>query len=300
VAGQYSQVESADLDGDGFGDLVLAEGDGGPGGVDWWRNPGGADAADLGKYTRRTIVGQSRVSRVHATDLDGDGKLDLLGAMGQGDVDELRWWRQEPGESPSAPGFAARPAVARFEDLMDASAADLDHDGDVDLLALTMRARNGGPADSKILWLKSDGAGGYAPPVKVQDSNVKRVNDGMWTALDVGDVNGDGGIDFVAAEPVERGVLCWYENPSPAVIATQTPVPSDVPPSATPSTSPSPGPSEAPPSPTRASPEPTATESGIGQTPTPSATPVTRTPPVSTTPTAPVETTLALPWLGAR
>lgn len=266
LAGAYSHLEAADLDGDGRTDLVLTEGAGGPGAIDVWRNPGGDASGSLLAYKRFPVAGQSRVSRVSVGDLDGDGLPDLLATVGQGTGDELRWWRQEAGQPGAGPAFSAKGSLGRLEDLMDAGLADLDGDGHQDIVALTMRALGGGAARSQVLVLGGDGHGGFAAPRLLQDSTVARSNDGMWTSLDVGDVNRDGAWDFLASEPVERGVLCWYENPAGGAAT------------ATPSASASPAGTGRPSPPAGSPTVPTVTASAAPSTASP--------PPVSTSPVA--------------
>lgn len=300
LAGQYSHLEAADLDGDGRADLVLTEGAGGPGAIDVWRNPGGEEGTKLLAYKRFPVVGQSRVSRVSVGDLDGDGRPDLLATVGQGSGDELRWWRQEPGQLGAGPAFVAGGSLGRLEDLMDAGLADLDGDGRQDIVALTMRSLGGGSARSQVQVLAGDGRGGFAAPRLLQDSAVERSNDGMWTSLDLGDVNRDGAWDFLASEPVPRGVLCWYENPAavaptpaPSPAASSTAVVSPAPTERTPVVTPPPTPSATA----------TASRPPASDTPAASATPAPPDPsptpsPSSGTASPGPGSALSLPWLG--
>ncbi len=135
-------LEDADLNGDGASDLVAASG--GADGLVWWRNEGSSFAA-----TSRVIdLSFTAARRVTAADLDRDGTLDLIGASTSG----VRWWRSSGGAAADIEwSETTLPALSGSgPDATAVTAADLDRDGDLDLLATDL--------DGSVLWWPNRGA----------------------------------------------------------------------------------------------------------------------------------------------
>lgn len=131
---------AADLDGDG--DVDFAAADSGAATLSWYEN----SAGDAMSWSRVDVVTtETGVQSVAAADMDGDGDLDLLTAAGT--LERVAWWPYD-----SATGFSSTPVVVassitatRF-----ATPADLDKDGDMDVLAT---------ADGELLWFEGSSSG---------------------------------------------------------------------------------------------------------------------------------------------
>jgi len=208
---QVTAVAAVDLDGDADMDLLsLSSGD--PG-IVWYENDGGGSPS----FTARGIApADSRFGSIGAADFDGDGDQDLLVAWSftnsriEPEVihSEFTWYESDAG---SPPAFTPHPIAASAEAaLRMASPADLDSDGDLDLLAVW------GTAD-KIAWYVNDGA---SPPifterVLTQDPDGPEgprqgPSDGP-VAVAAADLNDDGDVDFVCALS-EDDAVARYEN----------------------------------------------------------------------------------------
>lgn len=192
--GRVADAQPADVDGDGDVDLVVAE--------FGWRWTGHLllldNRAESGKapsFVPKTIDGNHGASHVGVTDLDGDGRLDILALFSQ----EHEWVRcylnRENGWT-------------EFHDLYQAphpawghsgfQIVDLDHDGDVDIL-LT----NGDTYDSSLLkpyhgvrWLENRGS------LKFDSHDLVRMY-GVYRA-EAADMDRDGDLDIVACALVEK------------------------------------------------------------------------------------------------
>ena len=133
-------VFAADFDDDGDTDFAAA--DSATGTLSWYENTAG----DAMSWSRTDVVTtETGVHSVAAADMDGDGDLDLLTAAST--LERVTWWAYD-----SATGFSSTPVVvassltgARF-----ATPADLDRDGDLDVLAT---------ADGELFWFESSSSG---------------------------------------------------------------------------------------------------------------------------------------------
>ncbi|HXU02891.1 MAG TPA: VCBS repeat-containing protein [Polyangia bacterium] len=179
----------ADLHNDGTPDLVIAR-PGAPG------TPGGvqvAYGAGDGYFVEGPflLAGSSPVS-VAVADLDGDGRADI--AVGnavnatctgsQGTLDVLF------ADGKGGFGGAARYGGGGYSTI---AAADIDGDGDADLLALDAIPQDGGwTHTTRVNVFVNDGRGRFGAPVSFATA-------ANATAMTVRDLNGDGRLDIAVA-----------------------------------------------------------------------------------------------------
>ena len=133
TADAANSVFATDIDGDGNIDILSASHNDDT--IAWYKNDG---SETFVKY----VISSDTVSAdsVYAADLDGDGDMDVLSASYSGD--KIAWHENTDGSGT----FGAKQTIST--DLVDADfvyAADLDGDGDMDVLS----ASNG---DDNIAW----------------------------------------------------------------------------------------------------------------------------------------------------
>ncbi len=119
----------ADVDGDGDPDFLAAMG-GGSGGnsIRWWGNETLHRSAAY--PTGHVIDGAfAQASSVFAADVDGDGDTDVLGAANVGN--DIAWWENTVGDGSA---WTTHTIDGDFAGAISVSAADVDGDGDTDVL----------------------------------------------------------------------------------------------------------------------------------------------------------------------
>ncbi|MDH3523747.1 MAG: VCBS repeat-containing protein [Acidobacteriota bacterium] len=131
---------------------------------------------------------------VFAADVDSDGDIDLLSAS-EGD-DTIAWYESD-GSSP--PVFTERIISTNADAASCVFAADLDGDGDVDVLSTSV-------VDDKVAWYESDGR----TPPSFTERVITSTADGAVSVFAI-DVNGDGATDIVTAAGSDNEVA-WHEN----------------------------------------------------------------------------------------
>ena len=134
--------------------------------------------------------------KVTAADLDGDGDLDVLAALFPTE-EGIDWYENidEPGTfGPS------RIIDAELHSPSCAVAADLDADGDLDVLAASRLG-------DVIAWYENtDGRGNYGPQV------VITAEEAVYYTLFATDLDGDGDQDFLGTSRPD--VIFWHRNDS--------------------------------------------------------------------------------------
>ena len=127
-------VYAADVDRDGDMDVVGAS----PwvDEVAWWENTAG----DGTVWTKHLVASFDGALSVYATDVDGDGDIDVLGAGAR--ANRFAWWENTAGDGAV---WLEHPLDGSFECAASVYAADVDGDGDVDILGAAVN-------DNSITW----------------------------------------------------------------------------------------------------------------------------------------------------
>jgi hypothetical protein len=210
-------VPVADLDADGRDDIVAAFAQEHETVDVYW----GSDGGDVERETIHRFPDPSwGSSGFEITDLDADGRLDILhtnGDMMDSGIAKpyhgVRWLPNEGGRAFTCHELIRMPAASQ------ASAADLDGDGDLDVVVSALHPwATGSPAGTfaALLWLEQRPGGEFAPHTIALD----RCDHASFT---VADVDRDGRSDVVAGvwRPDEKGLAeaplrVWINRPGSA------------------------------------------------------------------------------------
>jgi hypothetical protein len=181
--GDYEyRVQTGDIDGDGDVDVVSANGNS----VSWSENEDGG-----GSFESPNVIAQLEdLLIVHVADLDGDGDLDV--ATGDVSTQRVSWFENLDGR-----GTFGHERVLTNEayDVRSIAAADLDNDGDLDLMSNTFYGQ--------LAWYENlDGNGRFA----ARRLLTQRSFSGMLATVDF-DLDGD--IDVLAPDDSD---VWWFEN----------------------------------------------------------------------------------------
>jgi hypothetical protein len=192
LANGTGTVFAADLDGDGDKDVLSASMYDNK--IAWYENTDGA-----GTFGAQQVITTSANSgrAVYAVDIDGDGDMDVLSASSLNHM--IAWYENTDG----AGTFGAQQAITTSATYTETVfAADLDGDGDMDVLS----GHGTGEDGSEIVWFENtDGAGtfGGEQVITTAVDGVKRIS--------TADLDGDGDQDVLSASDNDDKVA-WYEN----------------------------------------------------------------------------------------
>ncbi|MEC7349458.1 MAG: VCBS repeat-containing protein, partial [Candidatus Thermoplasmatota archaeon] len=129
INGNYDaawDVYAIDLDRDGDMD-VLGAAAGTSQDISWWENDGNES------FTKRSISSSyPGANSVFGLDLDKDGDVDVI-STGSASGDDVTWWRNDG--TPSDGGWTEYTIDSSFEEAWYVRAADIDEDGDIDVVA---------------------------------------------------------------------------------------------------------------------------------------------------------------------
>jgi len=179
------------LDVDSDGDMDVLGSASGDDDIVWWENLNGEGL----NWSRHPVDEDfNGASSVCAADVDGDGDIDVLGAATS--ADEIRWWENLDGVGQS---WSEHLVQGEFDYAFSVHAADVDGDGDIDVLGAA------GFADDITWWENLEGTG-----LSWSEHTVDGEFD-YATSVYAADVDGDGDFDVLGTGAYEDAVT-WWEN----------------------------------------------------------------------------------------
>jgi VCBS repeat protein/type IX secretion system substrate protein len=189
LADGASSVCLADFDGDG--DLDLASSSMYDDKIAWYRNLDGS-----GTFSTELVITTTAMEAmsVCAADLDGDGDQDILAASRANNM--VAWYENANGLG----SFGAAQVLANDENgIARVLAADLDHDGDLDVLTAAYN-------DDRVAWyMNMDGQGTFSPRIVITTATNEP------TFIATADIDGDGDLDLLSSSSLD-GKIAWYAN----------------------------------------------------------------------------------------
>ena len=197
--GETRTICIADFSGDGKPDLLgTATADNQ---VVWYENSG--DPARTG-WKKHMIDTSYRPVHGHPADIDGDGKMDVVMALGFGSPD-----RTEPGQvvwyensgDPAGGAWKKHVICESFGNAFEAVAADVDGDGNVEVIASAW-----GEA-GQIALFRHDGDPRGPWTKQVLKDNWPKANQVI-----VADLDGDGRLDIAAVAEQGANEFRWWRN----------------------------------------------------------------------------------------
>lgn len=190
VVGNFAgavNVIGTDIDGDGDID-VLGLAWGITDDVAWWQNTAGDGSA----WTKHTIDNNFQdAPGLYATDLDGDGDIDVLGAAPT--PNDITWWENDG--TPGNGGWTENCVDCGFNGVKAVYATDIDGDGDVDVLGA-------GTGSAKLAWFENNGSETFTKHVIATFTGVRDVY--------AADLDMDGDVDVIAAAITAGDVACAW------------------------------------------------------------------------------------------
>jgi hypothetical protein len=195
-------VCAVDVDGDGKLDLLGTARVANQ--VVWYQNPG--DPAN--RPWRKTIIDNAiQPCHGHPVDMDGDGDIDVVMALGMSppqdpcdlEHQQIVWYENEgnPSQSP----WKKHIICANFSNAFEAIAADLDNDGQMEVVATSW------DLPGRVALFKHQG-----DPRGAWDMQILKEG---WTRADqvlIVDLDGDGRLDILAAAERGSNELRWWRN----------------------------------------------------------------------------------------
>jgi hypothetical protein len=190
-------VQASDLDGDGDLDVISA----GYPNISWYENTDGQ--ATFGP--RQFIPGAIGTESLSVADMDGDGDLDVVTASYEEYAQyeaKVSWYENLDGQGT----FGDRQMIAGLDGddaNMSAVVADVDGDGDLDVLSVL---RRGDDDDAEyrhetVWYSNTDGNGTFSDEQLISTDTVWRLD-----TVDAADLDGDGDADLLA------NIGSWREN----------------------------------------------------------------------------------------
>ncbi len=192
-----------DLDKDGNRDIVDGLGDAALGGaatddyIRWLRSDGGSPPT----FTENLLINYPSPAAIALGDFDSDGDTDIAGmawtsysSLTPASDEDVRWWAQD-----ALTTWTEKEIIKTAYAGNDAQAADVDGDGDLDLIGAGYKTQT-------IDWWANDGTGAFGSSLHtvLTSFDYSRNVQGV-------DLDGDGDLDFLACADSDSLVV-WLEN----------------------------------------------------------------------------------------
>ena len=196
-----SSIVVADLDGDGWPDVVAASLQDNE--ISWYRNQHDGSFSSALPITAAAYGPSSIV----AADIDADGRIDIVSAS---ELDNKIAWYRNVGGSPAAqfgnPSSNQRIISTSAQFAFSVTVADVNSDGLWDVVSASL-------LDSKIAYYLNLGGGNFGWKAASPGANqhVISTEGGAPTCVAAGDLNGDGIFDL-AVTSVNDDTLAWFEG----------------------------------------------------------------------------------------
>lgn len=185
-------IYAIDLDGDGDNDVLSASTEDDK--IAWYENTDG-----MGTFGPQQIISTETdyALSVYASDLDGDGDLDVLSASSADD--KVAWYENLDGQG----NFGAQKIISTNANYnRSVFSEDVDGDGDMDVLSISNDP-------NYITWFENlDGEGNFG------DQQIVTSNVIYPTSVYAADMDGDGDMDVLSTSSGDDKIA-WYENLGP-------------------------------------------------------------------------------------
>ena len=193
-------THSADFDEDGAMDVVVS----GEKGIVAYKNKGEGDF-----WSSKSV--STYITRVHnllIADIDGDSRLDII-AYGGSTGKELVWFEYQGTGTQGTESwndFSEEHIVSNNVEIESMYAADLDKDGDVDIVF---------SYNDEINWLSNDGKGNFSTPITIPTEAFEIRSTSMK------DIDNDGDMDILTTY-FNDNLVVLYENNGTANFTQRT------------------------------------------------------------------------------
>jgi len=189
-----TSVYAADIDGDSDLDILTNFSDSDT--IVWYENTDGA--GNFSVQREITTVADNVIS-VHASDMDGDGDIDVLSAAFGNRT--INWYENDGKGIFGTTHIVTGEAGGAFS----VYAADFDNDGDSDIVSAAF-------SDNRIAWHENtDGQGtfGEQQTLALNHPDFDMANEAR--SVYASDIDGDGNIDIISASS-SSDKIAWYKN----------------------------------------------------------------------------------------
>ena len=149
-------------------------------------------AAASGVFGERNAISYTTNGGLFAADVDRDGDMDVLSTIYVSGLDSAIVWNENNGDGL----FTSRTIATAAQGQFSVFAADVDADGDTDVLSVSSYS-----TDNKIAWYENDGSQGFTERVVSATIAPYRFLRRMWT-----------GMGTPMCCPGRLNKIAWYEN----------------------------------------------------------------------------------------